>query len=168
MYRLKTGKFKGRTMDHVMLRSAPRLYSVVDWARRELTNKPQLYALVNEFDRLRNLLRHARVSVRCTKRACKRRARWMTFLTDWAEQYLRLGPRYWCDKHGPPRGEEEDDESQKIPINFDALADWKDKRGRRTVHRGLLEAFGISKKPSQITEKFAHRFFENLQIGGDG
>jgi hypothetical protein len=70
----------------------------------------------------------------------------MTFLTDWTEHYLRLGPRYWCDKHGPPRGEEEDDESQKIPITFDALGDWKDKRSGRAVHRGLLEAFGISRE----------------------
>jgi hypothetical protein len=47
-------------MEHVMLRSAP-LYPVVDWVRRELPNKPQLYVLVDEFDRLRNLLRHAQV-----------------------------------------------------------------------------------------------------------
>jgi hypothetical protein len=70
------------------------------------------YVLVDEFDRLRNLLRHAQVSVRSTRQVCKRRTRWMTFLTDCAEQYLRLGPRYWCDKHGPPRGEEDDEESQ--------------------------------------------------------
>jgi len=150
-----------------MLRSAPRLYPVAEWARRELVNKPQLCALVDEFDRLRNLLRHTHVSVQCTKRACKRRTRWMTFLTDWVEQYLRLGPRYWCDKHGPPRGEEDDEESHKIPVNFDALADWKDKRSRRTVHRGQLEALGISKKPSQITEDFARRFFESLRTKND-
>jgi hypothetical protein len=60
MYRFKTGKFEGRTMEHVMLRSAP-LYPVVDWVRRELPNKPQLYVLADEFDRLRNLLRHAQV-----------------------------------------------------------------------------------------------------------
>jgi hypothetical protein len=67
MYRFKSGKFEGRTMEQVMLRSAPRLYPVADWARRELANKPQLHALVDEFDRLRKPLLHAQVSVRCTK-----------------------------------------------------------------------------------------------------
>jgi hypothetical protein len=166
MYRFRSGKFAGRTVEHVILRSAPRLYAMMRWAKAELRNKPHLRPLVEECSRLQVTFQNAQISARCANQGCRRRTRWMTFLTDWAEQYLRLGPRYWCDKHGPPRGEEDDDESQKIPITFDALGDWKDKRSERAVHRGLLEAFGISKKPSQITEKFAHRFFESLRIVG--
>ena len=115
MYRFRSGKFAGRTVEHVMLRSAPRLYAMMRWAKAELRNKPHLRLLVEECSRLQVTFQSAQISVRCANQGCRRRARWMTFLTDWTEHYLRLGPKYWCDKHGPPRGEEDDDESQKNP-----------------------------------------------------
>lgn len=160
MYRFKHGKFAGRTMEHVMLRSAPRLYSMAAWA----ANKPHLQPLVREFDRLRRALRQAAVKVECQESSCVRQPKSMTFALDWVENYLRPGPRYWCDRHGPPQNEEDDDESAKIPIHFDALRDRGDRRSKKAIHLGVLEGLGVNKRPSRITEKFAHRFFADLSV----
>jgi hypothetical protein len=57
-----------------------------------------------------------------------------------------MGPRYWRDKHSPRRGEEADDESGKLTIHFDALRTTEDRRSRRAIRRGVLEALGIKKE----------------------
>jgi hypothetical protein len=164
-YRFKSGKFAGKTMEQVILRNAPRLYQIAAWARKEVAEKPRLRPLLREFDRLRELLRDAPVSVRCLPKGCKREPRWVTFALDWAEHYLRPGPDFWCDKHGPLEEEDTDqDESRKLRIHFDSLRQpgYGDRRSQKAIHLGMLEALGINKKPTRITEAFARRFFSNL------
>jgi hypothetical protein len=40
MYTFKTGEFAGRTMEHVMLRSAPKLYRKAIWAKEKAPDMP--------------------------------------------------------------------------------------------------------------------------------
>jgi ferredoxin-NADP reductase len=57
MYRFKSGKFAGMTVEQAMLRDASRQYSIADWA----TDKPHLRRMVKEFEALRRKLRRARI-----------------------------------------------------------------------------------------------------------
>ncbi len=56
------------------------------------------------------------------------------------------------------------DESEKLPIHFDALGQpgYGDRRSQKAIHLGVLEALGITKKNAGITERFARRFFAEL------
>jgi hypothetical protein len=154
--------FPGKTMEHAMLRSAPRLYRVADWAKRAVSDKPNLRPLLEEFRRLRKLLWCASVAVTCQRNKCKRTVRYMSFAPDWVEGYLRPGAHFWCRKHEPRRGPEEDGESELIPLHFDALTEHEHKKSQKAIHLAILEGLGIDKKPTRITEKFARKYFAKL------
>jgi hypothetical protein len=165
MYRFKTGKFADRTMEHVMLRSAPRLYVVAAWAKEKVGERPRLRPLLLEFNRLRRLLWRAPVTVDCWEGNCKRRASKMSFDLDWVERYLKPGASFWCRNHGPSRyPEEEEEESPAIPLHLDALkwAGYADRQSQKAIHLAVLEGLGINKKPARITEAFARRYFAKL------
>jgi hypothetical protein len=160
MYRFKKGKFADRTMEHIMLRSAPRLYGVAAWAKEKVFDKPWLHPLLREFNRLRRLLWRAPVTVACSH--CKRRASRMSFYLDWVVGYLKPGASFWCHKHGPSKNrDEEEEESPTIPLHFDALkwAGYGDRQSQKAIHLAVLEGLGIKKKPTRITEAFARRYF---------
>jgi hypothetical protein len=86
----------------------------------------------------------------------------MTLTPDWVERYLRPGPRFWCSKHEPSRGPEEDEESELTPLHFDALNEYRHKKSRKAIHLAILEGLGIE-KPSRVTEDFATRYFDKLR-----
>jgi hypothetical protein len=165
MYKFKAGKFAGKTMEHVMLHSAPRLYGVAAWAKEKVPDKPWLRPLLREFNRLRRLLWRAPVKVTCDERNCKRRASMMSFHLYGVENTLTFGASFWCDKHGPSRyPDEEEEESPTIPLHFDALkwAGYGDRQSQKAIHLAVLEGLGINKKPARITEAFARRYFAKL------
>lgn len=151
MYRFKSGKYKGKLLEEVMLRSAPGLYRRAEWA----SDKPDLRMIVDEFERLREKLRRARIYAKC--RDCGKKAKWMTFEEDLRNRYLPR-PSYWCNKCKPA-----DDYgiSGKIPIHFDAMKYFPEKWGKRQIHKDIREALGI-KKGTRITETFAKNFFATL------
>ena len=148
-----------------MLRSAPRLYQVAAWAEDNVGNKPRFRPLLQEFKRLRQLLRYAPVKVACGGRNCKRRASMMSFYLDWVEKYLRPRASFWCHKHGPSRyQEEEEDESPTFPLHFDTMRQpgYGDRQSKKAIHLAVLEGLGIDSKPARITEAFARRYFARL------
>jgi len=144
-----------------MLRNAPRLYDLAEWAENSLEEKPNLRKLVSSFHRLAERLRHAPLLVECDKAGCKRPVHWMTFALHWTERYLMPGPSFWCEKH-ELSGEDTGDESERLPVHFDAIKKYDSKRERRLIHRAVLEALGIKREPSRISEKLARAFFSNL------
>lgn len=152
MYRFKTGKFAGKSMEQVMLRNAPDLYEIAGWA----TDKPQLDSLLREFNHLRRALQEAPIVVSCAKSGCKRHPETMT-LPIGPDRYYWPAPYFWCRKHEPW---EKDGISPKLPIHFDTLDSFRDKKNRSAVHKSVLAAYGIKK--ASITERFASRFFANL------
>lgn len=105
-------------MEQVMLRSAPRLYWTAAWAKEEVANKPNLRPLLQEFKRLRHLLRDAPVAVACRRGNCRRRACRMTFILDWVDKFARPDASFWCHKHGPTQyPEEEEEESPTMSLH---------------------------------------------------
>jgi hypothetical protein len=153
-YRFKNGKFKGKTMEHVMLRYAPDLYSRANWAR----DQAHLSRLVRSFDNLREKLQDAPIVVHCAEHGCKRTPTTMTLPVGY-DHYYWPDPSYWCRKHGPGVDGEI---HVKIPISFDTIESFEEKKNRKAVHRSVLNAFGIKKRRAQITEKFAREYFANL------
>jgi hypothetical protein len=165
MYTFKTGEFAGRTMEHVMLRSAPKLYRKAAWAKEKVHEKPWLRPLLLEFKRLRRLLWRAPVAVACDGGNCKRRASTMSFYLDWVEKNLTYGASFWCSKHGPVKyPDEEEEESPTMPLHFDALRQpgYGDRQSQKAIHLAVLEGLGIDKKPTRITEAIARRYFAKL------
>jgi hypothetical protein len=156
MYRMKSGKLKGMTMEHATLRRAPRLYGIAAWAEEQLDTNPRLGPLVREFRHLKNLLNRVRVKELCGEPGCKRRARWMTFEETY-QGYVPI-PDMWCDKHGPP---EDWGVSHKVAISLDAMNLFKTRAERKLIHKRVIRAWGI-KKGTRITEDFARHFFEAL------
>lgn len=152
-YRFKTGEFAGKTMEQVMLRRAPSLYSMVKWA----ADQPHLHNLVEAFGRLRDKLSNAPIVVHCGRTGCKRTPVDMTLPLGY-DGYYWPDPSFWCRKHGPPIDGEI---HVKMPISFDTLTSFQQKKNRSAVHRSLLKALGI-KRPSRITEKFACDYFASL------
>jgi len=157
MYRFKSGKLAGMTMQHAILKRGARLYGIAAWAEEQVDTNPRLCRLVREFQRLKNLLNCARVKARCEAPGCKKRARWMTFEATY--QGYVPSPDMWCDKHCPP-----DDwgENHRTEIGFDALGLFKTKSERRILHKRLMRAWGIQ-KGVRITEDFARHFFDALK-----
>jgi hypothetical protein len=49
MYRIKNGKFAGRTMEQAMLRNAPDVYRIGAWGQSQADEKPNLRPFVREF-----------------------------------------------------------------------------------------------------------------------
>src|SRR5258708_2817027 len=74
MYRFKTGLFEGMILEQAMLRNAPDLYRMVDWAKR----KTILQDMRDHFDKLRNGLTRARIHVHCYHPRCQKTAKWLT------------------------------------------------------------------------------------------
>lgn len=154
MYRFKSGQFKNMQIECVMLRYAPALYRLVDWAE----DKPHLARIVRDFNRLRAALRRAPVRVACAGRNCKRQPKWMTLPLDYNNDLLP-SPYFWCDKHDP--GEEVTGITQKLAIHFDVQRLYPAKRDQNAIHHSVLRALGI-KKASRVTERFAITFFDGL------
>jgi hypothetical protein len=150
-YRFKTGKFAGKTMEQVMLRSTPDLYRLVEWAR----DKPQLSHLIKEFEGLRTKLRDAPIVAHCSG-GCKRRPTRMT-LPLGHDHYYWPDPYFWCRKHEPW---EHHGISPMLLIHFDLLNSFEEKKNRTAVHRSVLIALGM--KRSRITEEFARKYFASL------
>ncbi len=152
MYRFMTGQYAGKSLEEVLLREA-RVWSWLDsWTE----DKPKLKPLRDEFDRLREKLLQAPLSVRC--RQCRTTAKWMTLPIDNKGEYLAL-PYFWCDEHEP--WEKLSGISEKRPIHFDILKPLRNKRSQKAIHRCIREALGI-KKRTRISEQYAREFFENL------
>jgi hypothetical protein len=154
MYRFKSGQFEDMILEQVMLRNAPDLYRMVDWAER----KTILQDMRDDFDKLRKRLTRARIHEHCCHPRCGKTASWLTLARFYRGGWLPH-PYYWCDKHRPS---EPDGISNKLPIHFDTIKALRDKRGQRTIHKRLREALGIS-KGTRITEQFARRFFAKLR-----
>lgn len=153
MYRFKSGQFEDMILEQVMLRNAPDLYRLVDWAER----KSILQDMRDHFDKLRKRLTRARIHEDCYHPRCDKTAKWLTL-----PRYYRGGwlpnPYYWCDKHGPW---ETDGISPKLPIHFDTIKALSDKRGQRELHKRLREVLGVT-KGTRVTEEYARRFFAKL------
>jgi hypothetical protein len=152
-YRFKHGDFKGMTVEHMMLRYAPDLCSRAKWA----SDKPHLSRLVKEVEQLRTKLRQAPIVVHCARSGCERTPIEMT-LPLGGDGYYRPDPSFWCRKH---ESRNEDEISWTMPISFDAMESFDERKNRSAVHRSVLKALGI-KRRSRITEEFAHEFFASL------
>jgi hypothetical protein len=157
MYRIKNGKFAGRTMEQAILRNAPALYRIGAWAQSQADEKPNLRPFVREFRRLRKLLSRAQCKARCSESGCRRRARWMTFEEATVGGYLPC-PTLWCSKHEPSDYQWI---TEKMPISLDAMSLFKELKYKKIFCKEIMRAWGIE-KGTNVTEKFAHRFFADL------
>jgi hypothetical protein len=157
MYRFKHGKFKGMTMERSLLRDAPELYRVARWAKTQ--DVSHLAPLLSEFRRLRKQLRRAPILVRCEKRGCNREPKSMTLPLGADRDYLPSA-HYWCAKHGPLENE---GISPKLPISFDTIDSFDDRKNRRALHRVILRALGIVAPRRTISEKYARDYFSRLR-----
>jgi hypothetical protein len=137
-----------------MLRYTPDLYCRVDWAR----DKPRLFRLVREFEKLSATLRRAPIVVHCSKSGCQRTPNRMTLPLGY-DRYFWPDPNFWCRKHEPW---EHEGITVMMPISFDTLESFRQKTNRAAVHRAVLTALGITKHRSSISEKYARDFFANL------
>jgi hypothetical protein len=156
MHTFHSGDFKGLTVEQAMLRDAPRLYEIMEWARKE--NIPALKNALQDFANLRRKLRSARVTVNCAQRGCQRAPCSMIFRIYSDGCYLP-GPSYWCDKHEPSQ---KSDTSPKYRIDFDAIKQMKTMAEKKLLFKQLKSAFGI-RAGTRITKEFAHRFFAELE-----
>jgi len=158
MYRFKIGKLAGMTMEHAMLRYASDLYQVAGWAEEK--DAPRLVPLVTEFRRLRRKLRRARIVVDCAKSGCKRKPDSMTLPLGY-DHYYWPQPDFWCKKHKPSLKWDDEDKIVSLPISFDTIDDFEERKNRVAVHRSVLKALGIRSRRS-ISETFARKFFANI------
>jgi hypothetical protein len=137
-----------------MLRDAPYLYRLAAVSADDAERKTMLA----EFDRLRLMLRRARIHGNCYKDGCAKRAKWMTLPIDQAGRYW-ASPHYWCNDHGPWG---ESGISDKLPVHFDVIKQFRyDKSGQKDIFRQVREALRI-KKGTRITEEMANCFFADL------
>jgi hypothetical protein len=165
MYRFKSGKFADKTMALAMLCSAPRLYWTMARLKKKVNDQPRLEPLLQEFRRLRRLLRVAPVRVRCHRKNCKRLVTRMSFQLDGVDSSLLPRALYWCHKHDPSQYPEWEEEERPImPLHFDALREpgYGDRKSQKVIHLAVLEGLGINKKPTRIKEDFARRYFASL------
>jgi len=154
-----------------MLRSAPRLYGMAAWAKVKVLDMPRLRPLLLEFKRLRRLLRRAPIVVSCRRKNCKRPASRMSFYFEWRDKYLMPGASFWCNKHGPSRyPDEEEEESPALPLSFDTMRQpgYGDRQSKKAIHLAVLKGLGINKKPARITEVFARLYFAKLSQSREG
>lgn len=138
-----------------MLRNAPRLYEVMDWAR-----KNDILALRNairDFDDLRQKLRKAAITAHCAQTGCQRTPCSVTFPVD-KEGWCRPSFYFWCDQHSTweKRGI-----SQKYDIHFDVITLMKTDFEKESIFKKLKLVFGIQ-SGKRITTEFARRFFAEL------
>jgi hypothetical protein len=155
VYRFKSGKFEGKTMELVMLRYGPDLYWRVGWAR----DKPHLWRMVRGFEQLRTQLSHGPIVVHCAESGCRRTPNRMTLPLGY-DGYYWPDPTFWCRKHDESR--EDGAPSVMLLLSFDTLESFRQKKNRAAVHRALLTALGITKHRSRISEKYARDFFAKL------
>jgi hypothetical protein len=154
MYRFKSGKFAGKTMEQVLLRKPVGLYRLIEWAKKESI----LPKMQRHFEQLRKKLRRARSVEQCHEPGCKWRTKWLTLPHSYPVGWLPE-PYYWCDEHGP---HETDGISQKFPIHFDVIRVFRDKWGRKEISKCVRHALGVQ-KGTRITGRFAAQFFANLR-----
>jgi hypothetical protein len=157
VYRFRTGKFAGQTLEHALLRRPADLYDRGQWAVREQANQPHLERLAQEFGRLWDLLCNAEASAACFASGCTRVARFMSFTR--ADYGWLPRPYCWCKRHGP---EDPDFDSHKMPISMSEIGRFKTKRDRKRFAKYILQTLGIA-KGTRITEEFAHRWFADIE-----
>ncbi len=155
MHRFSSGQFEGLTIEQAMLRDAPALYGIVEWARDK--DIEGLRSMIRDFDVLRGKLLHARINAICAKTGCNLPVRSMTLPLD-REGWNRPRPYYWCNAHEPL---ERSGVSPKQAVHFDATKHIKTKHQKDVMFKKLRLAFGI-KSGTQITEQFAQDFFDAL------
>jgi hypothetical protein len=76
------------------------------------------------------------------------------------DRYYWPDPYFWCGKHSPW---EDEGISPKPPIHLDTISSFEEKQNRNAIHKSVLQAYGINRKRSAITEVFAIRFFAKLR-----
>jgi hypothetical protein len=155
MHTFGSGQFAGLTVEQAMLRDAPTLYRLMQWAREEGIRG--LANALRDFDALRQKLRNAAIKVNCDRTGCGATARSLTFPIDQKGEY-GLPPDYWCREHDPSGG----GISEKFPIHFDAIRHMKRKGERELLFRRLRVVFGIA-NGVRITKKFAQDFFAGCE-----
>jgi hypothetical protein len=155
MHTFRRGDLKDLTVEQAMLRKAPRLYEVMDWARKN--NIPELRNAVRDFDNLRQNLLRAPVTAHCAQQGCQRTPFSMTFPLD-KEGWCLASPYFWCDEHSTL---EKRGISQKYKIHFDVISLMKTDVEKESIFKQLKLVFGIQLK-KRISVEFAHRFFAEL------
>lgn len=151
MHTFGSGPLGGLTVEQAMLCDAPRLYSLMQWARKDGIRG--LKNALREFDALRQKLRKVAVKVNCERSGCGATARWMTLPFDRDGDY-GLSPDYWCEEHEPSEG----GVSEKYPIHFDVIRRMKTKGEQTSIFKQLKIVFGIA-VGTRITRAFAQDFF---------
>ncbi len=89
MHKFGSGHFEGLTVEQAMLRDAPILYRIMEWARQD--NIRKLKNAVQDFERLRSKLRKATITARCAKTGCTLPVQSMTLPID-REGWYRPSP----------------------------------------------------------------------------
>ena len=156
MHTFGSGRFRGLTVEQAMLCDAPRLYSLMQWARKKGIRG--LANALRDFDALRQKLRKAPIKVKCKRSGCGATARSMTFPIDREGRY-GLYPEYWCDEHEPSEG----GVSEKFAIHFDSLRAMKMKGEKKLLFRELRRDLGIA-DGTRITREFAENFFAGRDV----
>jgi hypothetical protein len=149
--RFKGGEYPGKTYEEIMLRDAPHLYRTAFNARQSSGFWGKEF--LAEFNRLRSKLVQVKVTATC--RECSKPARWLTLPVDKEGRYW-TAPYYWCDHHEPW---EKHGISEKLPIHFDVITKFVDKRSQHDVHVELRQVLGVP-QGTRITEAFALEFFK--------
>jgi hypothetical protein len=67
-------------------------------------------------------------------------------------------PTLWCGRHEPSDYQWI---SQKMSVGLDAMSFFKELQYKKIVCKQVMRAWGIE-KGTNVTEKFAHRFFADL------
>jgi len=69
MHIFKSGDFRGQSIDQAMLRDAPRLYKLMEWAQKEKIRG--LQSALKDFGVLRRKLQNAAVKANCAESGCQ-------------------------------------------------------------------------------------------------
>src|SRR4029453_12635366 len=135
MHTFKSGPLRDLSIEEAVLRDAPSLYKIMDWAIKK--DIVQLRGAVRDFNILRRKLLNAPITAKCAQSGCQRIPRSMTFPID-NEGFCHPSPYYWCEKHEPWQ---RSGISQKYPIHFDAIKQMKTKFEKESIFKKLKIAF---------------------------
>jgi hypothetical protein len=145
-YRFPFTKYKGKTMEEVILLDPSWLYRLVIVAEKQ-----SLYPeMLSYFEKLQKRLMYARSREKCYHAGCKRRAKWLTLAHSYGPDWLP-NPYYWCDKHEP---QETEGISEKMRIHFDVIRELKNKGAQKEMGALIRHALRIP-EGCRITEEFA-------------
>lgn len=154
MFTFRSGPFSGLTVEQAMLRNAPCLYDLAEWAK----NKPNLGRMLRDFELLRQKLRSAPVTTNSAAPNCRSEVLWMTFPIG-KDGYFWRGAYYWCNRREPWQDFKI---SPKVRVHFDAMQYFRTAGDKDAVFISVRQALGI-KKGTKISQEFAHRYFSKLE-----